>query len=190
MKPKRIFLDLDDVLNDFTMTSLRRLGCAIETYDPEWGWDIVRAANDSHPLRNFTPETFWASFDRKHWATIPKSDTCDWLIDRCVSIVGRDNVCILTCPIDDPDCTAGKQEWIQTNLPKWLHRQFLIGPSKHLCAAPDALLLDDRDKNVDDFYEAGGQSILVPRPWNRLHEIGHPDQYIRNRLNDLFGTRV
>jgi 5'(3')-deoxyribonucleotidase len=167
LKLTKIFLDLDDVLNDFTMHTLRSLGCYIDEYDPEWGWDIVRAANSFHPLRHFTPESFWSSFDREHWATIPKSPMCDWLIERSVTLVGCENVCVLTCPTPDPDCTAGKQEWIYRNLPNWLHSQFLIGPPKHLCASPGALLIDDRDKNVEDFRMAGGRAILVPKPWNR-----------------------
>ena len=50
-----------------------------------------------------------------------------------------------------------------------MQRQFLIGPSKHLCAKPGVLLIDDSDKNVAAFQEQGGSSLLVPRPWNSLH---------------------
>jgi 5'(3')-deoxyribonucleotidase len=185
LKPKRIFLDLDDVLNDFTMHSLRSVGCKLKEYDPEWGWDIVRACNATHPRWHCTPQTFWNSFGRDHWATIPKSGMCDWLIERSVSLVGYENVCILTSPTPDPDCTAGKQEWIQTNLPGFLHGQFLIGPRKDFCAAPDALLIDDRDKNVDDFRSAGGQAILVPRPWNTLHG-SPPGSHVRFYLSKIF----
>ena len=40
---------------------------------------------------------------------------------------------------------------------------------KHFCARPDALLIDDGDHNVEAFRANGGQTILVPRPWNSLH---------------------
>jgi 5'(3')-deoxyribonucleotidase len=166
LKINTIFLDLDDVLNDFTMFTLRSLGCDIVDYYPAWGWDIVKAANAMHPSRIFTKETFWDSLDRKHWATVPKSEMCDWLVRECAGLVGCKNVYILSAPTIDPDSLAGKLEWIHSNLPAWIHRQFLIGPHKHLCARPDALLIDDRDKNVEDFQEAGGRTILVPRPWN------------------------
>jgi 5'(3')-deoxyribonucleotidase len=169
LKINTIFLDLDDVLNDFTMSTLRSLGCDIVDYDPKWGWDIVKAANAPHPSRSFTKETFWDSLDRKHWATIPKSEMCDWLVRKCAAEVGCKNVCILSAPTIDPDSLAGKLEWIHSSLPAWMHRQFLIGPYKHLCARPDALLIDDCDKNVYDFHEAGGHTILVPRPWNHMN---------------------
>jgi 5'(3')-deoxyribonucleotidase len=186
LKIKRIFLDLDDVLNEFTMTTLQRLGCDIVDYDPAWGWDIVRAANASHPLRHYTPPTFWDSFDREHWATMPKSDMCDWLVDRCVALVGRDNVCVLTTPTKDPDCLAGKLEWIHANLPSFLHGQYLIGPQKHLCAKPDSLLIDDRDKNVSDFRKAGGQAVLVARPWNGCRTAHNSQPKLRFDLAKLF----
>jgi len=174
LKISKIFLDLDDVLNEFTMTTLRRLGCDIEVYDPVWGWDIVAAANSSHPLRNYTPMTFWESLGREHWATLPKSRMCHSLIEECADFVGTRNVHVLTSPTKDPDCLAGKLEWIHSNLPKWMHRQYLIGPDKSLCASPDALLIDDRDRNVRDFRRAGGQAVLVPRPWNSFHSISVP----------------
>lgn len=166
MIPKRIFLDLDDVLNEFTMTTLKSLGCCDGLYKPEWGWDIVKAANAMHPHVTFTTQTFWNSINRNHWATLPKSDICDWLINLCVLLVGHANVHILTAPTADPDCLAGKLEWIHANLPKWIHSQYIMSSQKHLCASPDALLIDDRDKNVLDFKSAGGQAVLVPRPWN------------------------
>ena len=187
MTIKTVFLDLDDVLNDFTMPALRHLRCVLEVYDPAWGFDIVMAANWTHPLRTFRQETFWSNFDREFWATLPKSGMCDWLIKECIRRVGRDNVCILTRPTDEPSCLAGKLEWIHANLPQWLHRQYLIGEPKHLCAGPDALLIDDSDKNVDAFRAAGGHSILVPRPWNWRHTfVEHADQCVQNGLAGAF----
>jgi 5'(3')-deoxyribonucleotidase len=186
LKPKRIFLDLDDVLNEFTMSTLSEMCPYFGEYKPEWGWDIVRACNESHGQPPLSVAEFWDSFDREHWVTRPKSDMCDWLIARCVALVGSDNVHILTSPTKDPDCLAGKLEWIHANLPGWLHRQYLIGPDKSLCASPDSLLIDDRDKNVGGFREAGGQAILVPRPWNEHGTQFHAQQTVRFWLAKIF----
>jgi len=185
MIPTRIFLDLDDVLNQFTMQALAHVGCYVNTesfddFKPEWGFDIIKAANALHPCAGrtlcptsyglpFTLASFWSRFNRDDWANLPKSDEFDFLLDSCERLVGRENICILTTPILDPDCAAGKVEWIYKYCPKWLHRQYLIGPMKHMCARPDALLIDDSDKNVDKFRAEGGQAILVPRPWNKYH---------------------
>lgn len=172
---KRIFLDLDDVLNDFTLSALQFVGCPVgprdfDKFDSKWQFDIIAAANALHDNgRIFTPDELWRSLPRSFWAGVQPSAICDWLIETSASLVGPENVYILTCPTGYPDCIAGKLEWIQRFLPHWLHRQFLIGKPKFLCASPESLLIDDSDANVNAFREAGGDSILVPRPWNSEH---------------------
>ena len=69
MLPTRILLDLDDVCNRLTMYVLKHVGCPVDDLDycdfnPEWGWDIVSAANALHPIRQFTPAEFWDSIGR------------------------------------------------------------------------------------------------------------------------------
>lgn len=188
MIPTRIFLDLDDVLNQFTMQALAHVGCDIDPttfreFDPIWGFDILQAANILHPTRQFTLAEFWGMFKCKDWANFPVSDEFQWLLNNCEALVGRKNICILTVPILDPSCTTGKVEWIYKNCPKWLHRQYLIGPCKHMCARPDALLIDDADENVNKFREHGGQAILVPRPWNSCNGFN-----TMKHLNDAFNS--
>lgn len=176
MIPTQIFLDLDDVLNKFTMQALTKVGCKVNpldpfsSFDPAWKFDIIKAVNGLHPRRKqFTHESFWRLFERSFWANLPLSEEFDLLLTKSEALVGRKNVCILTCPVSNPDCTAGKVEWIYANLPVWLHRQFLIGPQKYLLARPQALLIDDSDENVDVFRRHNGQAFLLPRPWNSRH---------------------
>ncbi len=177
---KQIYLDLDDVCNAFTMHALKHVGCPVESFDfqkysPEWGFDIVKAANKLHPWRTgkqaFTPERFWGFIDRSVWMDTPESTEFKRLLSACEQLVGRENICILTTPTEDPDCLAGKLEWIHNHFPPWMHRQYLMGPQKRLLAKPEALLIDDSDANVNAFERAGGRTILVPRPWNSLHKV-------------------
>ena len=166
---KTIFLDIDDTLNNFTLHALNWVGCKVpkhDWFDPEWGRDIVKAANYYH-TSSFTEKEFWDSIPEECWATAPKTNYCSWLIGRCVQLVGKDNVCILTSPTLDPRCASGKMIWIQDHMPEFLQRQYLIGPPKQFCAHAGALLIDDADKNVELFREAGGESWIVPKPWNR-----------------------
>jgi hypothetical protein len=44
----------------------------------------------------------------------------------------------------------------------------MFGSAKHLMAKPDVLLIDDLQKNVDKFIDAGGQAVCVPSNWNTL----------------------
>lgn len=180
MKIKTIFLDMDDVLNCFTMSALREVGCPVgpysfDKYKPKGSFDIIKAANILHPDSEhmFTASNFWRSLKRKFWATIPASKELPMLLEQCEKLVGKENICILTNPVQEwyPYVAAAKMEWIGRFLPSWLHKQFLIGLPKHFCARPDALLIDDSDSNVNVFWDYGGQAILVPRPWNSLHRV-------------------
>ena len=105
MKIKTIFLDLDDVLNRFTMYALEHVGCDVNAYDessykPEWGFDIVKAANALSLNRNelspgavvaclhpidifFSPEIFWSRIGREVWAYTPVSEEDRFLINEC-----------------------------------------------------------------------------------------------------------
>ena len=194
MIPTQIYLDLDDVCNAFTLHALRAVGCPVNAsdfhkFDPAWGFDIIKAANALHPgpaPHKYSPDvftlfSFWGKIGRDVWRDAPESTEFKWLLQKCEDLVGRENVCILTAPIEDPECLAGKLEWILAHCPKWLHRQYLMGPQKYLLAQPGALLIDDSDKNVDEFEACGGEVLLVPRPWNSLHRVD-----TRRHLSDAF----
>jgi 5'(3')-deoxyribonucleotidase len=187
MRINRIFLDLDDVLNYFTMGVLEYIGCPgikprdIHLYKPEWGFDIEAAANWFHPL-HFYNGAIWANVRRDFWANAMKTPWCDSLIHAAASMVGQENVFILTSPTNDPGCAAGKVEWIQRCTPEWMHRQYFIGSRKEVCANSRTLLIDDMDDNVLDFVKAGGNAILFPRPWNSLHWIDFADQHVFDQL--------
>ena len=169
----KILLDVDDTLNRFSDTALSYF-CGreinIEDFPHPGSYDLVSAAATLSKQPGLTKQEFWDYFPRDFWASLPKSDEFDMILEFAESH-GRENVCIVTAPTIDPLCLAGKLDWIHSNLPDWLHRQFLMGPRKHFCARPDAVLVDDADKNVTAFRAHGGNAILVPRPWNSNHDF-------------------
>jgi hypothetical protein len=186
---RRVLIDLDDVCNLCTMHALKFMGCPVESHEydkfpVECGYDIVAAANKLVGEERFTVKTFWNGIPREFWATIPISEEFHWLLGVTEHFAGRENICLLTAPTIDPDCLAGKLEWIHAHMPRWMHRQFLVGPRKHFCATPDALLIDDSDNNVNKFRDWGGQALLVPRPWNSLHAV-ETKEYLSEQLNGL-----
>lgn len=174
---RRILLDIDDVCNQCTKYALQWVGCPmdydrfLETYPPEFGYNIVDVANKLLGYKRFDVPSFWNMIPRVFWATCPVSPEYGWLLDQCVNLVGPENVCFLTGPTKDPDCLAGKLEWISRNSPEFMHRQYLIGPRKQFCAHPEALLIDDSDANVEAFRSWGGNALLVPRPWNHFATV-------------------
>jgi hypothetical protein len=167
-----ILLDIDGVCARTQYHLLTSFGVPFKDeseYPVECGWDIVAAANLLSGYNRFTPATFFGAITREMWATIPVTTEFPELLELCENLVGLTNVHFLSSPTISPESLAGKLEWIQRNAPFQMCRQFLIGPSKHVCARPSSLLIDDRDENVEEFRQRGGQAVLLPRPWNSLH---------------------
>ena len=175
MNPRRIVLDKDGVCNRMIMYALELNGCPVSRYD-DVGWplpgnyDIVAACNKLLAGQwTVDHEEFWSQVTRRHWATCPVSDEFDWLLRACCDLVGSKNVAFLTKPLpSDADSDAGKREWFKRYAPAFQSRAF-IGADKSFWAYPDTLLIDDCDDNCESFVKAGGQALLVPRPWNSRH---------------------
>jgi hypothetical protein len=188
---RRILLDIDDVCNKCSMYALKWLGVPFDysnfytKYPTVHGYDIVTTANEMLGYERFDVKSFWSMIPRNFWASCPMSDEYPWLFQLCVDLVGQENVCFLTGPTKDPDCLAGKLEWINRFTPEFMHRQYLIGPRKQFCAHHEALLVDDSDANIDKFREWGGNGILVPRPWNTLNAI-NTKQHVIVEFGKLF----
>jgi hypothetical protein len=171
------------------MYALRYVGCPVfldyAEYDPKWGYDIVKAANALHPNQGlpFTHNSFWNCFDQGFWASVPPSDEFQMLLSASRMLVGAENVCILTRPVDSPGCMDGKKQWIRRHLPEEMWSNYLIGEPKYLCAYPGALMVDDVEENVDKFRAHGGRAVLFPRPWNRLRLTESGGYVLGNLLN-------
>lgn len=59
---------------------------------------------------------------------------------------------------------------------------------KAALAGPRKILVDDSPSNVDAFAEAGGQAILVPRPWN--NGVFDPAEMLRFLCSPIEGVDV
>lgn len=165
----QILIDLDDVLNHFTLHALRHCGCDIHEeseYPVEVGYNITAAYNKLTG-RRVSVEYFWNLITPDVWDHLPRRDEANRLLSLCKGYVDRENVIICTASLGDPQHYAGKMAWIYRNLPEWTHRQVSITSMKHAYARPGSLLIDDSEANVDKFSTKGGQIILVPRPWNQ-----------------------
>lgn len=199
MKPWRIILDLDDVLNSLSLHILRHFKCGVRPveysdFPHEVGYNIKAAATElkGDPLvantwDEVSTSMFWEEVTRADlWRTAPKSAQCDSLIQRAAQAVGRDEVYIATSPTKCTVCPAHKLEWIWNNLPSWIHRQYFLTPRKWCLGKPGVLLIDDHGINCDKFIVEGGTAILLPRPWNAFHAVD-TDDYLNTCFEALFG---
>lgn len=171
MKPT-ICLDMDGVLVDFVGGLQRALGLP---YDPdhypyvpgryEMFTEAVVATEGRHSMSSLLALCHEAKFWRdmtwdKHGADI---------LEILESYT--ENIYLTSYPMEAPAAWAGKLEWIQYHLPHYRNRIILMTADKALLARPGAIIIDDRDDNVDKFCAAGGAGYLIPQPWNSKHKL-------------------
>lgn len=181
----RVMLDIDDVLNNFTSHAMRYLGCDNVEFPVECGYNIVAAINLAHPIHNkWTPNQVWTHLGERLWLDIPVSDLCADVVWDCVELVGQDNVFLCSSLTKNHRCTKGKLGWMDRCLPGWLRDQYILTPHKYLLANENTLLIDDYHGNTSDFEEAGGRTILVPRPWNPNNRY-NTKSYVKGALSHL-----
>jgi hypothetical protein len=187
-----IYLDLDDVCNTLSPCILWYLNLTREPRDysvfPTEPMELAVLANrllaERGVKKRFTRPSFWAAIPRRLWAEAPESPEFRWLLQECKHLAGASSVFIATSPTKDPDCLAGKLEWLHQHAPRWLHRQYFITPRKERLAQPGSLLIDDDENNCRKFEARGGRVIRFPRPWNA--EAGkEPLPYLRGQLQSL-----
>lgn len=181
MMPSVIYVDIDEVLADWTGTTMRLLGFDPEHVHAQWSkmsprpWDIVEvlATFSGDVIPALTHNRMWRFIDEageQFWADVKPLPWMHELLDRCSSYA---YVTLLSSPSLHPSSHSGKAMWIQKHFGR-NYRDYLLGSVKHRVAHPGALLIDDSPKNCELFREFGGQAILFPGVGNDLHAMpGH-----------------
>jgi 5'(3')-deoxyribonucleotidase len=159
VKINHIFLDMDDVLCDFVGGVLRLVHRedALQHW-PTGQWHIHKVLGiDSHELQSVIDhhgEHFWAGLKPLPWA--------EELVHICESFA---TVSIASIPSHSPYSAAGKLQWIERHFPKF-SREYDLCTNKARLATDCCVLIDDNERNTDEFQEAGGRGVLFPQPWN------------------------
>ena len=160
----RILLDLDGVLVDFVGGACRIHGRPDPFAEPLIPEVVGNFSMDK--IWGMGLDTFWKPMKMpSFWKGLEFMPDAKEILELCEQAVGMDNVCLLTSPSRGSGPVVGKINWIEKNMPEY-SRRYLIGPAKQFCAGPDSVLVDDSNRNIEDFVEAGGNVILVPRAWN------------------------
>lgn len=159
----KCLLDLDGVLVDFCGPAHTYHNLPYSTGDdypyPKGLWNI-------DTLMPITQEEFWKPLGREFWANLPWMPDGKRILSLLEWVFSRENICICSCPAKDPLTATGKLDWIKKNMPEY-SRQYMLCPQKRFAASNNAILVDDRDKNIEEFEENGGHGVLVPRLWNK-----------------------
>lgn len=190
----RILLDLDEILSDFVGGACRAFN--VDTKEVEhlttnsvWG-SLIPVIGKIKGF-NLTPEFFWAVIHQKgerFWEELEPLPWATQVLDLVKSLT--DDWHIISAPSACPTSYGGKVKWLKNYFGKDFDR-FALTPHKHIFAGPDVLLIDDRDKNVEDFINAGGVGLVFPRHHNSLHRFkDDPVGHIRRIANSSFTTGV
>lgn len=176
---KKIFVDMDGVLADFHGYYCEQFAPEVDLADPKYlgSWSLV-------PRLNMSKKEFWSNTQRLgFWESLPVMVECSGILNLVENAVGLDNVVLLTNASNCPVAIQGKYAWIEKHLPRYLNR-VMITKQKHFCAHVDSLLIDDFDKNINEFRDSGGSAILVPRLWNSKHSLA--DTAFQNFRHEFF----
>jgi 5'(3')-deoxyribonucleotidase len=132
-----IFVDLDGVITNFQKKLSELLGHPVKK---EFGDDPKIWAAISRAGKKFWSEMEWMPDGRELWEAIEIYDPT-----------------ILSAPSNHPSSVEGKKEWLKENLPDV---PYIIEQKKEKHAGKDKILIDDREKNIKKWEEAGGIGIL------------------------------
>lgn len=162
-----IYLDMDGVLTDFAQAACAAHGVNLAHLYPA-GQQRTYKMNE---LLGITDDEFWEPLNTLgFWSGLELTEWAEDLFEVACDLVGRKNVYFLTSPSRSPHSIAGKHLWIKKHFSRVYHnRQIILTSKKYCCSAPDALLIDDLEKNAVRFIERGGKFMAWPQPWNSAH---------------------
>lgn len=166
----KCFLDLDGVLVNFVGGACKFHGKPNPYDRPEshGQWDCVE-------LMGMRQYDFWHGLDYHFWKGLEWLPDGRRILDVVESVFGVENVCLLSSPCDTFGCADGKRAWVQDNIPRY-SRKLILGSAKEFMAGPGKILIDDYPDNIIKFSQHGGETLLVPRPWNHLHKQNTLDE--------------
>jgi 5'(3')-deoxyribonucleotidase len=177
----RIFLDMDEVLADFTGSAIALHGFTRERLElgrPPGEWDITKVLGISQdefwkPI-NEKGEEFWKGLKPLPWMydvlSLVESLTSDWYV--------------VTSPCRNSCCYSGKAWWFDKFFPALACDKLIITGHKYLLAkGRSTILIDDRESNVKKFRQAGGNAFTFPTRGNNGHaRADNPVDYIKTSL--------
>ena len=133
----KIYVDMDGVLTDF-VAQLAPFGYDGDNWPDDKLWPTVKS------IPNFWRDMPWLTGGKILWRTIMKLKPT-----------------ILTAPArDDPSCKMGKLEWVCREIGNDVPVIFARACDKCQYAGNGDILIDDMERNIKQWRDAGGIGIL------------------------------
>ena len=150
-----IYCDMDSVLVDFDLGYQELTGMTSQQADAKG------------------IETFWDPISKagaKFWITL------QWMPDgkQLWDYIKKYNPILLSAPSREESSKLGKRVWVKRELPG-VKLILKYASQKQEYASPTSILIDDRQKNIDQWEAAGGIGILhtnTPNTIKQLQQLG------------------
>jgi len=168
----KILADLDGVLTDFSKQLCELLDKPLDR-DYDFGNDPKVWAKISKAGKEFWSEMEFMPDGRELWDAIKKYDPT-----------------ILSSPTRHPSSIEGKKIWLKKNLPGV---PYIIESKKEKYAKKDAILIDDREKNIKKWEDAGGIGILHKNAEDtikKLNKIMDKEKEATQTIKDPEGKNI
>lgn len=146
----KIYVDMDSVITDFDKQLADLLGRKLDR-----NWDF---GSDPKIWKKITEAG--VSF----WADMPYMPDGEKLWNA----LKRYKPIILSAPTRDYSSVQGKKKWMSKNIP---NAPYIIERHKDKYAEPNAVLIDDRIKNIRKWEDAGGIGILHKKVDSTLKKL-------------------
>jgi hypothetical protein len=135
-----IYCDMDGVLVDFDKGYEDLTGMTpkeADTKGPKFFWEPISKAGEKYWV-----DLKWMSDGKQLWNYIKKH-----------------NPSLLSAPSREKSSRTGKQKWVDNNLP---NIELILRPAsqKQELSGKNKILIDDKDKNIEQWESKGGLGIL------------------------------
>ena len=156
----RILLDMDGPLARWSVGLFRLCGRPDLTERDVHKWDgaldiLGLSYDDMWKTVDAAGAAFWADLEPQAWAYS--------LVEQLEQL---GDLYIVSSQSDHPSSVEGKAQWMLKHFPHLYAKRTFFGTDKWLMARPDAILVDDRVKNVRNFNAEGGVGVLFRMPHN------------------------
>ena len=158
----KVYIDLDGILADFTTGAIKVCELPMTYAD----WDVWEGYS-----KHVHKAVFWGRIKAtgpEFWAELELTPEAHVIVGKALELDPQAH--ILTSG-GCPGAATGKTLWIEEHFPEFRNRT-ILSDQKQRFAAPDTLLVDDYEKNIVDFEDAGGRVLMLKRPWNSGSPLG------------------
>jgi len=179
-----IYLDLDGVCADYVSAAIRTCG-----YQPEEIFELWKQEHQGdyriHKVLGINRQTYWDTQSQAGESFWSGLESYHWFDDLYKSLGEIATVIFLSSASRAPECLSGKLKWLQARFGASF-REYIFTGHKQQLAHRAAILVDDYDRNINKFRQAGGSGVLFPQIWNSNYPINDRLEFTLGQVKEWY----